>query len=81
VEENGEELVHDSEMMPNLVASALKLPSHSTSLHVIKYLALKMTYICFLLLQGNKYKVLIGLTFLSLLQDAMECSVAWGVTL
>jgi len=35
----------------------------------------------FSLLQENEYKVLIGLAFLSLLQDAMECSVAWGVTL
>jgi len=38
-------MVRSSEVMPNLVASALKLPSCSTSLHVINYLAIKMTCI------------------------------------
>jgi len=46
-EENREELLCDREMTPNLVASALKPRSCSTSLHVIKYLAMKMTCIFF----------------------------------
>jgi len=36
-DENREEMVHDSEATPNLMASTLKQPSCSTSLHVIKY--------------------------------------------
>jgi len=43
---------------------------------------MKMTCIFFsLLLKENKYRVPIGSIFLFLLQDAMECSVAWAVTL
>jgi len=56
-EVNGGEMVCDREATPNLVASALKPPSHSTGLYVIKYLAMGTTCFFFvsLLLKGNQY--------------------------
>jgi len=80
-ENGGEEMVRDSEVTPNLMASTLKQPSCSTSLHVVKYLAIKMICIFFHCCLKKMNIVLICLTFSSLLQDAMECSVAWAVTL
>jgi len=44
---NREKMMCNSEAMLNLVASALKLPSHSTGLHIIKYLVMKVTCIFF----------------------------------
>jgi len=46
-DENREEMVHVTEVTPNLMASTLKQPSCGTSMDVVKYLAMKIIFIFF----------------------------------